>query len=201
MFVQSVLNGYGVLFIAGFTATNKLYGMLEVAATSYGFAVTTYSGQNLGAGAYERLHRGYRVSLVISLITSVVIAAVMIFFGKWILLCFISGDEQTVSQTLAIAYRFLFIMSACLPILYYLHVTRSFIQGIGNTVLPMVSGFAEFFMRVGAAFLLPRFFGQDGIFFAEVAAWLGADIVLLTSFIYCWKKLDQRKLAGAGQEE
>lgn len=38
MIVQFVVNGFGVLFIAGFTATNKLYGILEVAATSYGYA-------------------------------------------------------------------------------------------------------------------------------------------------------------------
>ena len=49
MIVQFVVNGFGVLFIAGFTATNKLYGILEVAATSYGYAMVTYSGQNLGA--------------------------------------------------------------------------------------------------------------------------------------------------------
>ncbi|MDE6939596.1 MAG: polysaccharide biosynthesis C-terminal domain-containing protein, partial [Lachnospiraceae bacterium] len=38
MIVQSVVNGFGVIFIAGFTATNKLYGLLEIAATSYGYA-------------------------------------------------------------------------------------------------------------------------------------------------------------------
>lgn len=42
--VQFVINGYGVLYIAGFTATNKLYGILETAAISYGFALTTYVG-------------------------------------------------------------------------------------------------------------------------------------------------------------
>ena len=50
MVVQSVVNRYGTLFVAGFTATNKLYGILEIAAVSFGYAVTTYVGQNLGAG-------------------------------------------------------------------------------------------------------------------------------------------------------
>lgn len=185
MIVQSVINGFGVIFIAGFTATNKLYGMLEVAATSYGFAMTTYTGQNLGAGKCSRIRQGYREALVIALATSVLIAAVMVFAGKWILLCFINGDAQTTADTLAIAYRYLFIMSVCLPILYYLHVTRSCIQGLGNTVLPMVSGLAEFLMRTTAALLLPRLIGPDGIFYAEIAAWAGADIVLFFSFYYC----------------
>lgn len=130
MIVQSVVNGFGVAFIAGFTATNKLYGMLEVAGTSYGFAMTTYTGQNLGAGKTSRIRKGYREALIIAVFTSAAIAAVMVLAGKWILLCFINGDPQMTAKTLAIAYRYLFIMSLCLPVLYYLHVTRSCIQGL-----------------------------------------------------------------------
>lgn len=189
MIVQSVVNGFGVAFIAGFTATNKLYGMLEVAGTSYGFAMTTYTGQNLGAGKNKRILQGYKQSFIIAIITSVLIAAVMIFAGKWILLCFINGDKQTTAETLAIAYHYLFIMSVCLPILYYLHVTRACIQGLGNTLLPMVSGLAEFGMRTGAALLLPKLLGQNGIFYAEISAWAGADIVLFFSFLYCIRSI------------
>lgn len=47
--VQYVVNGFGFLFVAGFTAANKLYGVLEMASVSYGYAITTYVGQNLGA--------------------------------------------------------------------------------------------------------------------------------------------------------
>lgn len=191
MIVQSVVNGFGVAFIAGFTATNKLYGMLEVAATSYGFSMTTYTGQNLGAGKPSRIRKGYREALIIALITSAVIAAVMIFAGKWILLCFINGDKKTTADTLAIAYHYLFIMSLFLPVLYYLHVTRSCIQGLGNTVLPMVSGCAEFAMRTAVTLLLPLALGRDGIFYAEIAAWAGADIVLFFSFYYSMRKLRQ----------
>ena len=41
MIIQTIVNGFGVAFIAGYTAANKLYGILEVAATSYGYAMTT----------------------------------------------------------------------------------------------------------------------------------------------------------------
>lgn len=190
MIVQAVVNKFGVIFIAGFTATNKLYGLLEVAATSYGFAMTTYTGQNVGAGELKRVRQGYRTALGIALVTSLLIALVMICGGKLILGCFISGDPQTVTDTMNIAYHYLFIMSVLLPILYYLHITRSCIQGMGNTVLPMMSGVAEFVMRTGAAMLLPMLMGQDGIFYAEIAAWAGADIVLFFSYQYCVRKLE-----------
>lgn len=189
MIVQTVVNGFGVVFIAGFTATNKLYGLLETAATSYGYAMVTYAGQNMGAGKGERVARGMRAAIVISMITSCVITALMLIFGRLILGCFITADGGTGEAALAVAYHYLSIMALCLPVLYLLHVVRSCIQGLGNTVLPMLSGVAEFVMRTGAALILPALFGESGIFYAEVLAWLGADMILIPSYFYVMKKV------------
>ena len=189
MIVQMIVNGFGVIFIAGLTATNKLYGILEVAATSYGYAMVTYSGQNLGAGKLRRVSEGVRAGLAIAMATSVLIAAVMLGFGRWILAWFMPEDAGAGVQALEIAYRYLAIMSLCLPVLYVLHITRSCIQGLGNTLLPMASGVAEFIMRTGTALLLPVVFGGNGIMYAEVLAWLGADFILVPSYLYIMRRL------------
>ena len=125
MIVQSVVNGFGMIFIAGFTATNKLYGILEIAATSYGYAMISYVGQNLGARKIERIRAGQRAAIGLAMATSCIIAAVMIGFGRWIVGCFISGTPQEVEAATQVAYRYLVILSGCLPVLYVLHVTRS----------------------------------------------------------------------------
>lgn len=189
MIVQFVVNGVSVLFIAGFTATNKLYGMLEIAATSYGYSMITYVGQNLGAGKTDRIRKGMRSALLISLATSVLIAAVMLLAGRPILGCFISGTPEEYRQTMEIAYFYLTVMSLCLPVLYILHVTRSAIQGMGNTVLPMASGIAEFVMRALTAIFLPVVVGETGIFYAEVTAWAGAVAILAVSYFVMIRKL------------
>ena len=184
MIVQTVVNGFGVIFIAGFTATNKLYGVLEIAATSYGYAMTTYVGQNMGAGEYTRIRKGVRSALLVAMLTSAVIALCMLLLGRGILGFFLSGSEQVVEQAMKIAYRYLAIMSICLPVLYLLHIIRSALQGMGNTVLPMASGIAEFVMRALTALFLPRMIGESGIFYAEVMAWAGADAILVCSYFY-----------------
>ncbi len=120
MIVQSVVNGFGMIFIAGFTATNKLYGILEIAATSYGYAMIPYVGQNLGARKMERIRAGQRAAIALAMVTAGVIAAVMIGCGKWIVGCFISGTPQEVEAATQVAYRYLVIMSVCLPVLYVL---------------------------------------------------------------------------------
>ena len=78
LIVQSVINGFGVLFIAGYTAANKLYGLLETAASSYGYAMSTYAGQNLGAGRYDRIGKGLRAANIIGAVTALLMSAVKI---------------------------------------------------------------------------------------------------------------------------
>ncbi|WP_322199900.1 MATE family efflux transporter [Acutalibacter intestini] len=189
MVVQSVVNRYGMLFIAGFTATNKLYGLLEIAATSYGYAVTSFVGQNLGARLIKRIKQGMRAAAIIALITAAVIAVAMLLLGKGFLGLFISGTPEEVEASMAIAYHYLAVMSLCLPILYMLHIYRSALMGLGDTVVPMASGFVEMVMRVGIALLLPLVLEQEGIFYAEVGAWTGAAVLLVSAYYIRVKRL------------
>ena len=189
MIVQSIVNGFGVTFIAGYTATNKLYGILEVAATSYGFAMTTYAGQNLGAGKLSRISKGIRAAMVIAVITSAIIAVCMLVFGKMILSCFITANAEQGAEALEVAYHFLSLMSVWLLVLYVLHICRSCIQGLGNTILPMGSGIAEFIMRTGAAMFLPPLIGSVGVMYAEILAWIGADLILVPSYFIVMGKM------------
>lgn len=187
--VQYVVNGYGFLFVAGFTATNKLYGILEMAAISYGYAIVTYVGQNLGAGEINRIKKGVRASAGLAFLTAALISCLMFLFGKTALSMFISGDPAQTEQVLAIACKYLFVMAWCLPVLYFLYVYRSALQGLGNTLIPMLSGVVEFILRIGVAILLPLVMGTNGIFYAEVAAWTGAALLLITSYFIIIKKI------------
>ena len=189
MIIQGVVNGYGVAFIGGFTAANKLYGVLEIAATSYGYAMITYVGQNLGAARIERIKTGMGWAIAVALATSALIAAVMLGFGQYIIGAFISGTPEEAAAATKVGVTYLSVMSICLPILYILHVTRSAVQGMGNTVLPMVSGIAEFIMRTGGVLILPALMGENGIFIAEVLAWLGADLILVPSYFVMVKRI------------
>jgi len=192
MIVQSVANTMGVTFIAGFTATNKLYGVLEIAAVSYGYATTTYTGQNLGAKKIDRISSGVRAANITGCVTAAVIALCMAVFGKAVIASFLSGTPEEVAAAMRVACEFLWVMSIALPVLYVLHIVRSALQGMGDTVMPMVSGIAEFVMRTGSALLLPALIGYKGLFWAEVFAWLGADFILVPSYIALMRRLRRR---------
>ena len=192
MIVQFVVNGFGVLFIAGYTATNKLYGLLEMAAVSFGYAISTYVGQNVGAGEYKRLKSGHVAALVVSLATSLVITAAMLLFGKTFIGMFLSGTPEEIAVAGGVAWRYLLFMSLALSALYLLYVYRSALQGMGNTVIPMLSGILEFFMRTGMVLGLTVFIGSDGIFWAEISAWIGAAMLLGISYYVIMAKRSLR---------
>ncbi len=200
MFVQSIVNGMGVAFIAGYTATNKLYGILEIAAVSYGYAVSTYAGQNLGAGKPDRIRKGVHAAAIAGVLTAGVIAGAMFLFGHHIVGSFLSGDAQEVEEALKTAVEFLRIMSAYLPILYLLYVYRSALQGMGNTLMPMISGLVELVMRMGSAMLLPGLIGYQGLFYAEVLAWIGAVVILMTSYYRMLRQAGRTLSAGMQPE-
>ena len=152
--------------------------------------MATYTGQNLGAKRYDRIRSGIRAGRRMAVLTALVISALMILLGRYILMLFISGDPQQQEQVMAVAYRYLFIMSSMLFVLYLLHVYRSSLQGMGDTIVPMASGFIEMFMRVGSVLFLPAFVGQDGVFLAEVIAWTGAAVLLIVVFYVRLRRLE-----------
>ncbi|MBQ7817867.1 MAG: MATE family efflux transporter [Oscillospiraceae bacterium] len=183
MAVQSVVNRFETSFIAGFTATNKLYGILEIAAVSYGFAVTTYTGQNFGAALWERIRKGTNWAVLLSVLTAMLIGAAMIIFGRDITMLFIESDVPELEIAAGnVAYRYLCSMSLALPILYLLHVYRAALQGAGNAQIPLWSGIVEFFIRVGASVVVGMTLWQDGIFLGEIGAWVGAAILLAVAY-------------------
>lgn len=176
--VQYVVNGFGFIFMAGYTATNKLYGLLEIAATSFGFSMATYTGQNLGAGRIRRIKNGMNKGLLMAIGTAVLISLIMVFLGKIIVGLFISGTPEEVLRVTDVSYTYLLFMAAGLPVLYMLYMYRSALQGMGDTVVPMLSGVVELVMRIGIVLILPAFWGEFGIYLAEEAAWIGATLLL-----------------------
>ena len=59
---------------------------------------------------------------------------------------------------------------------------------LGNTLIPLASGIAEFVMRVSVALLLPKLIGEDGIFYAEICAWTSAAVLLFISYMIIIRK-------------
>lgn len=194
MVVQFVVNRYGVSFVAGFTATNKLYGLLESISLALGFAVSTFVGHNYGALQLQRIRQGLRQMVPVMIVTSSFFAVVFVFTGKLLLRMFISESEVNAPEVEAIAYKYLMIMSVCLVGLYAVNIYRSAAQALGCAASSSFSGVVELAMRATAVLLLPQFFGKECIYFAEPAAWFGAALYLFICFYWELNKIEKNNL-------
>ena len=186
LILQGVVNAFGFVFMAGYNAAARFQGLIEIAGTALGNAAGTFTGQNFGAGKMDRVREGLRRSAQIGFLLAVSIGLIMVFFGKPLLSLFIREEAGVSDQVMGFGYDFLRIMAAGLPMLYLLFIYRTTLQGLGDTVVPMVSGFVELALRIGAALLLPTVIGYWGVYLAEIAAWIGAGIFLI---IGCYRRL------------
>ena len=103
----------------------------------------------------DRVQLGLRRASQIAVGMALIVAACMLLWGKELLSLFINDQPELVDQVLTVAYRYLAVMSLGLFMLYLLFVYRSTLQGLGDTVTPMISGVVELVMRIGNALLLP----------------------------------------------
>ena len=189
MVLQSTINKQGSIFVAGYTACNKLYGLLESTAISLGFAFSTFFAQNYGAGNKKRVRDGVKTGLKISTAMAACVTGLMIFIGKYLLQMFINTGENEGPKALQIAWYYLIVMSVCLIILYLIHVYRNALQAMGNSFWSMISGFAECGVRIVMAKVIVFWLGNEILFYIEPAAWLGALLFIMLPYYSFQKKL------------
>ncbi len=188
MVFQSAINLQGSIFVAGYTAMNKMYGLLESTAISLGMAASTFFAQNYGAGEKSRVRAGVRTAAVISVIMAACVTIIMLLVGKYLLQMFINAAEDG-AESLQIGFHYLIIMSACLVVLYLIHVYRNAMQALGNSVWSMISGFAECGTRILMAKGIVLLLGVETLYYVEPAAWMGALVFIAAPYYYYQKKL------------
>lgn len=81
--VQAALNEFGVNTMAAWTAFGKIDSIFWMVNGAFGIAVTTFVGQNFGAGKYDRVKRGTQECLLMSLATAVTFSAILMPTGKY----------------------------------------------------------------------------------------------------------------------
>ena len=189
MILQSSVNLQGSIFIAGYTATNKLYSFLQCFAMSFGVAACTFIAQNYGAGRFDRVKQGVVDSVKIVTITAVIMTTISLVTRWQILRVFLDVEEAGGTEALAVAVRYLTIMSLFFVIQHILHVFRNVLQALGVAIWFMASGVAEFVARLFLSKVAIHYMGTDALFIAEPASWLGAMLCVFLPYFYYKKKL------------
>lgn len=177
MVVQYFVNGMGVAFTSAYSACSRYLNMFMQPAATAGAAMSSFTGQNYGAGRFDRIKSGLKVCLGISAVTYVVFGSMMVFLPRQLAGLILNGDSQ-----IGYAAQFLPICGVMIFSVDMLFVIRNGVQGMGFPFVPMLSGIAEMVLRIGAMFLLIDTFGFRATAAAEVFAWVGALIINAAAF-------------------
>ncbi|HIT90013.1 MAG TPA: hypothetical protein IAC41_06310 [Candidatus Merdenecus merdavium] len=188
--VQVALNKLGANAVAAFSASSKVHGFITQMFPAIGVAIATFVGQNIGAGDYKRVKSGVISGIKLALICSVLAFAIVRIFGESLSASFISDPPKEVLQLNHIYFA---INSWFYPFLCLIFVFRNAIQGMGDGVVPMISGTLELVARAAIIFLLSAPYGFTGICFADPLAWIFALIPLVPVFMIRMRKMLKRQ--------
>jgi Na+-driven multidrug efflux pump len=189
MIVQATVNDQGSAFVAGYTAVNKLYGLLECSAIALGAAFTTFASQNYGAGNFKRVRRGVNVAMILAVLAALILVVTVLPLRSLLPQLFIDMSEAGSADAIRVAVKYLTNMILSLPILYLVYVHRHNLQAIGNSSWSFISGIAEALSRVVMAKLFFVMAGVEVMFYIEPVAWLMAWLFVLLPYYYYQKKL------------
>ena len=186
MIVQAALNGLGPVYIAGFSAAGKIGNIATQPFPSLGVAMATYTGQNMGAGRFDRVKKGVSAGFAICMVCSVITGAAVYLFGPYMMKIFASGDS---GQMIEYGVEYLKISAWFYPPLSLIFLYRNTLQGLGDGLVPMLGGVFELAARFGAILVLAEPFGYTGICFSDPAAWVMALIPLVPVYYWRMKKI------------
>lgn len=167
--LQSVVNNYGATVMAAYTATSRVEQLVQQPFGSLGTAVSTFAGQNVGAGKYDRVSNSCKKSTLIILIFSLMMIVIMFLFGAPIVRLFV--NEPDVIEIGAKGLRITSFMYFALGMIY---ITRGMLNGVGDAAYAMINGLTEVIGRIGFAYLLMAIpaVGMWGVWYTNGLTWV-----------------------------
>lgn len=183
--VQFSLNSLGENAVAAFTSAEKIEMFAMMPLMSFGMTMATYTAQNYGAGLIDRIRKGVRQCMALSLTFSVAAGLAGILFGKQLVSVFVGQNEAV----LELAHTYLIVDGCGYWALALLFIFRYTLQGLGMSLSPTISGIVELCMRTGAALVLVNYLGFAGVCMANPLAWLGSAAVLVSTAVLTFRRL------------
>ncbi|GEK91287.1 MATE family efflux transporter [Alkalibacterium kapii] len=189
--VSMTLNTLGPEAVAATTAAQKIDSLATKPIMAIGVTMATFTAQNYGAEKIERIWEGVKKVLKIMTVYSIVMGLLLIFFGQYFALLFVSPEN---TEILELTRLYFITNSAFYVLLSSLIIHRYTLQGLGKSTAPTLAGLFELFGRVGAVLLLSKSLGFVGVGLSNPIAWIGALIPLLGSYYSLKRQLTGKKI-------
>ena len=186
MALQAVVNTFGAVAVAAFTATSRIEQLLHQPYQTLSTALSTYTGQNYGARKHRRIIEGYHKSLIMMVIFSLAMLPFMWFLGKAMVRLFVE-DAEVISMG-AIALQISSLFYSFLGLIY---VVRGVQNGLGDAFFSFLNGIVEIIGRFSVPVIMTSIpaIGVWGIWWSVGVVWFISGFTAWLRYLYCRKKI------------
>lgn len=184
--MQSSVNVFGSMTMAGFGAFIKIDGFNILPVLSLSLAITTFAGQNYGGGKIDRVKKGMWMTLSMSIIYTIISGTMLYTFAPKVIALF--TKDQAVIEAGVLATKFFCPFYFLLAIMHSLAGT---VRGTGKTVPPMIIMLLSLclFRILAAKFVIPHYNTIENVYMLYPISWLiGAVLMVAYTFKAKWIK-------------
>lgn len=169
MVLSRIVNEFGPVTMAAYTASARIDSLASLPAMNLSQAITTFTGQNIGAGKVKRVKRGHLSAIVINSAISLILTITVVLFSKNLMSLFTANPE-----VIAIGSEYLVIVGLFYVFFGIMFINNGVMRGAGDVFIPMINTLlALWLVRLPCAILFTRVFnmGTSGIWWSIPAGW------------------------------
>ena len=189
MVIARLIAGWGDAAVAVQKVGSQIESISWMAADGFSAAVNSFTGQNYGADNIDRVKKGYKTAVCITVIWGIICTIILIFLPQYIFRIFIPEEALVPMgvdylQILGVSEVFL-----CMEIM-----TTGAFSGMGHTIPPAVEGIVLTSARIPLAMILSATaLGLNGIWWSISISSILKGVVLVTWFIVYFKKVERKR--------
>ena len=186
MVIQAALNSFGTDTMAAWTAFGKVDSFYWMISSAFGVAITTFVGQNYGAGKIDRMKKSVRVCFCMDLATALTLSALMyLFLGKFLLSLF-----TTDAEVLSIGVRIMQIIVPAYAPFVFIEIFSGALRGAGNVLIPMLLTCGGICVTriLWIFFFVPSHRAVETIIFSYPGSWVLTAILFVLYFTWYARK-------------
>lgn len=186
IFIQGLVNKFGAIVVAGFSAAGKLNTFTITTLCALGNSMSSYTAQNVGANKIDRIKQGVKSLYTMSYIITLPLFILFFFFPENMMQIFVSAND---TEIIEVGTQFLKIVSPFYLFIAIKLIIDGVLRGCGKMKMFMISTFSDLLLRVALSYLLTPFFNELGIWYSWPVGWLLATVISsVFYFTGMWKK-------------
>ncbi len=173
--LQRLVNSFGPASIEGYFVLSRVEQILHIPSNSFNIALSSFTGQNIGAGNIDRIKKGYKSTLYMGCLISAVLIILMLFTGKsWISWFNVSPEASKRGvEHLNVLASFMIINTAH-------NITVGLLQGAGDVKIPAIAGFINLSVRLVVSYAMAATaIDYRSIFYSIPFAWISAFAITI----------------------